>query len=418
MKTGYTAMKCGLIGEHLGHSFSPLIHNELADYEYSLYEISPDKLENFLKSGGLDAFNVTIPYKKAVMPYLDVISPEAHSIGSVNTVVRKKDGKLYGYNTDYFGFSHMIDLSEADCKGRKAVVFGKGGASLTVCAVLRDRGIKGISVIDSKSNTPENLLKCSDAEIIVNATPVGMYPKNGCTPADLSAFSKCKVVFDLIFNPAKTALLLQAEELNIPYVNGLPMLVAQAAKAFELFTDDTYEKGTIEKITSLIGAKTSNIILIGMPGCGKSTVGRRVASALGKEFFDADTEFEKMTGIPCSKSIETYGEERFRELEHDVICELGKKSGIVIATGGGVVTREYNYAPLHQNGTIFFIERNLDKLSKEGRPLSAKTPAEVMYANRINFYRRFADETIYSNEVITDTVNIIVSKFKDRYFGK
>lgn len=412
MRSGYSNMKCGLIGEHLGHSFSPLIHNELADYSYELCELDPSELEGFLKSGRLDAFNVTIPYKKQVMPYLDEISPEALSIGSVNTVVKDNEGKLHGYNTDYFGFSHMVDLSGIDISGTKAVVFGRGGAALTVCAVLRDRGVREWVVIGSKDNTPENLAKHADTDVIINATPVGMYPNNGASPANLSLFPNCRLVLDLIFNPARTALILDAERREIPYVNGLPMLVAQAAKAFEYFTGDSFEDGAVERITSLISEKTANIVLVGMPGCGKSTVGKLIADILGRSFFDADDEFTKMHGISPAECIKAFGEDRFRELEHKTLCELGKLSSAVIATGGGAVTREFNYDPLHQNGKIFFIERELSRLARGGRPLSLSTTPEQMYRARIDSYRRFADITLVSNEVIRDTANGIISEFK------
>lgn len=412
MRSGYSNMKCGLIGEHLGHSFSPLIHNELADYSYELCELAPSELEKFMRSGRLDAFNVTIPYKKQVMPYLDHISPEAISIGSVNTVVKDKEGKLHGYNTDYFGFSHMVDLSGINIKGTKAIVFGRGGAALTVCAVLRDRGVREWVVVGSRDNIPENLTKHSDADIIINATPVGMYPNNDVSPTDLSLFPNCRLVLDLIFNPARTALILDAERRGIPYVNGLPMLVAQAAKAFEYFTGDRFEAGAVERITSLIAEKTANIILVGMPGCGKSTVGKLIANILGRSFFDADDEFTKMHGISPAECIKTLGEDKFRELEHKTLCELGKLSSAVIATGGGAVTREFNYDPLHQNGRIFFIERELSKLARGGRPLSMSTTPEEMYRARIDYYRRFADITVVSNEVIEDTANKIISEFK------
>ncbi len=411
MRSGYGEMKCGLIGEHLGHSFSGPIHKELADYSYELRELTPDDVGNFVKSGDLDAFNVTIPYKKDVIPFLDEISDEAHAIGAVNTVVRGKDGKIRGYNTDYFGFCHMIDLSGVDVSGKKAIIFGKGGASLTVCAVLKDKGVSQLTVIGVEDNTRENLLKHTEADIIVNATPVGMYPHNGNTPVDLTLFPNCGCVLDVIYNPSKTALLLEAERLGIPYVNGLPMLVAQAARAFEFFTGDSYEEGSIERITASVSRQIKNVILVGMPGCGKSTVGKAVAEVLGREFADADDEFTKMHGMTPAHCINTLGEDRFRELEHETLCELGKKSGMVIATGGGAVTRKCNYAPLHQNGTIFFIERKLENLARDGRPLSMKVSAEEMYAARIGAYRRFADVTVVSNEIVEDTVSAIIENF-------
>ena len=398
-------MKCGLIGEKLGHSFSPQIHNELADYSYELFEISRDKIEDFMKNGGLDAFNVTIPYKKDVIPFLDEISPEAKAIGAVNTIVRR-NGKLYGYNTDYFGFEYMLTLSGIDPKGKKAIVFGTGGASLTVCAVLKDKGVSELALIGIEDNTAENLAKHSDSEIVVNATPVGMYPKNLNSPVDLTLFPNCKLVLDVIYNPTRTALLLQAESLGITAVNGLPMLVAQAAKAFEFFTGDSFEDGAIEKITSTISRQTRNIILVGMPSCGKSTVGRKLAEKLGRSFFDADGEFTKMHGMTPADAIKTLGEDKFRLMENEVLIELGKKSGTVIATGGGAVTREYNYAPLHQNGVILFLERELSKLSTEGRPLSQRNSLAELYAKRKALYIAFSDIRFSSTETPSLTVEL------------
>ena len=411
MKLGYNRMKCGLIGERLGHSFSKMIHAELADYSYELLELPPEAVEDFVKNSDLDAFNVTIPYKKDVIPFIDVLSAEAKAIGSVNTIVRKS-GKIYGYNTDYFGFSHMIDLSGIEVKGKKAIIFGKRGTAVTANAVLRDKGVSDVVMLGSCDNTHENRQKYSDYEIIVNATPVGMYPKNGASPTTLSEFPKCICVYDVIYNPSLTALLLEAEEKKIPYVNGLPMLVAQAAKAFEYFTGDTYENGCIEKITDKITKDTLNIILVGMPGSGKTTVGSLISKMLGREFIDTDVEFEKSNGLSPAECINTMGEKKFRELECDIIRNVGKRSGIVIATGGGVVTQACNYAPLHQNGKIFFIERDLKNLSRDGRPLSMKISAEDMYLSRINSYRRFADFVIYSNENPDDTAKNIISEFK------
>ena len=412
MKKGYASMKCGLIGEHLGHSFSAPIHQELADYSYELFELTPSEVGDFIKNGKLDAFNVTIPYKKDVIPFLDEISDEARAIGAVNTIVRKKDGRICGYNTDYFGFSYMIDSADLEVSGKKALVIGKGGASLTVCSVLRDRGIKELIVLGSRDNTPENILKHTDAEIIVNASPVGMFPNNLISPVDISLFNRCECVLDLIYNPARTKLMLDAEAHGIKSVNGLSMLVAQAAKAFEYFTGDKAEDGAIERITSSIAQKCKNIVLVGMPGCGKSTVGKLVANKLGRCFFDADDEFEKMHGITPAECIKGFGEDEFRRRESLTVAELGKESRAVIATGGGVVTREENYEPLHQNGEIFFIERKLENLSRNGRPLSLSTTPEQMYNARIKSYLRFADVTVNSNEIAEDTAKKIIEAYK------
>lgn len=407
MRTGYKNMRCGLIGERLGHSFSPQIHSYLADYSYELCELSHEELDAFMKAPKFDAFNVTIPYKQAVIPYLDFISPEAKAIGAVNTVV-KRDGKLYGYNTDYFGFSYMLELAGIEPKGKKALVFGAGGTSLTACAVLRDKGAESVTVVSRADNNPEFLALHKDAQIIVNTTPVGMYPKNLVSAIDLDTFPRCEGAADVIFNPAHTEFVLSAEKKGIPVVNGLPMLVAQAAKAFEFFTGDTHEENCIDEITSIISKQTRNVILIGMPSCGKSRVGRILAEKLGLQFVDADEEFTKMHSITPAEAITTLGEDKFREMEHITTCELGKQSGYVIACGGGVVTRECNYAPLHQNGTVIFLERDLDKLSSKGRPISRSTSPEELYRRRIDSYHRFADIEVRSTEIPEKTAEEMI----------
>ena len=411
-KRSYAHMRCGLLGEHLGHSHSPMIHGELADYSYELCEVEKDALSDFMGNGALDAFNVTIPYKQAVIPYLSGISEKAAKIGAVNTVVRQPDGKLFGYNTDYFGFEYMLSLLGADVSGKKALVLGRGGAALTVRAVLADKGAKEIVMLGSADNTPENISKHSDAQIIVNATPVGMYPKNGSSPISLQEFPRCTAVLDLIFNPARTALLIEAEQLGIPAINGLTMLVAQAAQAFAFFTGDAYEAGAIERITAKIEKATSNVILVGMPSCGKSTIGKIISEKLGRKFIDADAAFEEMHGITPAECIQNFGEAHFRSLETKTLEKLGALCGIVLATGGGAVTREENYSPLHQNGDIFFIERNLCALVDDGRPLSQRTSREEMYAKRLPQYRKFADATIYNDTTAEDAADLVISEFQ------
>ena len=408
MKSGYSQLKCGLLGEHLTHSFSPLIHKMLADYEYSLYEVEPKHLESFVKNDDVDAYNVTIPYKKAVMPFLDEISAEAAAIGAVNVVVRKNQ-KLYGYNTDYFGFAYMLDSARIKVEGKKAIIFGNGGAAATIKAVLCDRKIGEFITVNSKNNTPENLSKHSDATIIINATPVGMYPNNRKSPVDLSLFPKCEAVLDIVYNPARTELILQAEGLGITAVGGLSMLVAQAAKGFELFTDDRYENGIIEKIIDKISFDTQNIILVGMPSSGKSTVGTLLADKLSRSFFDADAEFEKMHGITPAMAINTLGEPKFREMEIATLAELGKLSGTIIATGGGAVTRKENYPSLRQNGVIIYLKRELDKLSTEGRPLSQRNNLAELFEKRKLLYESFANITAENCGTPEETANTLIN---------
>ena len=412
MITGFSHLRCGLLGEHLGHSFSPRIYGELVDYSYDLIELPPDQVGEFVRNGGYDAFNVTIPYKQTVIPFLDRVSPEAKAIGAVNTVVRRVDGTLDGYNTDYFGFVGMMNASGIDVKGAKVLVLGNGGASLTLQAALRDRGAGEILVFDLKNALPyEDLAKHTDADVIVNATPVGMYPNNGRSLVDLSLFPHCRGVLDIVYNPGKTALILDAEARAIPCMSGLYMLVAQAAKAMEYVTGKQAEAGAIERITAKIAADTHNIILIGMPGCGKSVVGKAIARRLDRPFHDADEAFTATYGKTPAQVIESEGEDKFRAMEHDVLCELGKKSGAVIACGGGAVTREINYAPLHQNGVIVYLRRALSRLSSKGRPLSQKSSPEALYEARRASYERFADLTMDSTEIVENTAEEIIAAY-------
>ena len=410
MIRNFAEMHCGLIGEKLSHSFSPQIHAELAGYSYELIELSHDEVGAFVRNNTLDAYNVTIPYKKTVMPFLDVISPEAEAIGAVNTVVREKDGKLHGHNTDYFGFCHMIEASKITVRGKKVLVLGRGGASATVCAVLRDMGVGELIILASADNTPENIARHSDAQIVVNTSPVGMYPNNLKSPVDLSFFKSCEGVLDLIYNPSKTQLLLDAEANNIPNINGLPMLAAQAVRAFELFTHTKASKSECERITLEIERQTKNIILIGMPGCGKTSVGKQLAKMLDRPFYDTDAVFTQNFEATPAEVILNEDEEKFRCMEHEVIKKLGKLSGAVISCGGGVVTRDCNYQPLHQNGTIIFLERELGKLSTDGRPLSQSLSVSTLYASRIDAYRRFADIAVKSTEVIMNTAELMLDR--------
>ena len=406
-------MKCGLLGEKLGHSYSPQIHAELADYEYRLYEKAPDEVEDFVRRGDWHGLNVTIPYKKTVIPFCDELSETAATIGSVNTLKRRPDGTIFGDNTDAFGFETLLTQTIPDSiTGQKALVLGTGGASVTVCAVLRRHGAEVVTISRSGENNYENLDRHADARLLVNTTPVGMYPKNGVSPVDLALFPKLACVLDVVYNPARTALLLQAEKLRIPHAGGLTMLVAQAKRSSEIFLGNTLPDGEIARITRKLASSMQNIILVGMPGCGKSTVGALLARRLHRPLLEADAELVKTAGMSIPAIFEIEGEPGFRRRETATLSELGKKSGTVISTGGGCVTRQENYPLLHQNGTIIWLRRDLDKLAREGRPLSLGADLSAMYAVREPLYARFADFTVDNTGTPEETVDAILEVLK------
>ena len=401
-------LKCGLLGEKLGHSYSPRIHAELGDYEYKLYEKSPAELPAFLQRGEFHGLNVTIPYKKTVIPYCAELSEEAASIGSVNTLLRRADGSLYGDNTDAFGFRKMLEKSGIRVKGKKALIFGSGGASVTVRAVLTALGAGEIVTISrSGADNYTNLARHADAQIFVNATPLGMYPDNGAAPVCLRDFPRCEGALDVVYNPSRTAFLLEAEAMGIPHAGGLTMLVQQAIRASELFTGKTVDPAEAERIERLIRREMENIILIGMPGCGKTSAGRLLAERLHRPFADCDSFIERHSGMTIAEIFAAEGECGFRKRETEALRELCKQSGTVIATGGGCVTVEENYPLLHQNGTIVYIMRDLSALPTEGRPLSQSTAVEELYEKRKHAYARFADISVENRgslEELCDTI--------------
>ena len=402
-------LKCGLLGETLGHSYSPAIHARLGGYAYRLYEVAPEQLGDFLQSGTFDALNVTIPYKRAVLPYCAALSDTAEATGSVNTIVRRADGTLYGDNTDAYGFESLLRRSGIEPEGKKALVLGSGGAGATVCTVLKALGAREVVVISrSGENNYDHLERHADADLIVNTTPLGMYPDNGRAAVDLTRFPRCEGVLDLIYNPARTALLLQAEHLDIPRANGLWMLVAQAKRSAEVFTGKRIADGEIERIAQALSRRMENIILIGMPGCGKSEIAKRLASALGRDCADSDEAVRELTGRTPEEILRDDGEEAFRAVETRALRELGKRSALVIATGGGCVTREENYPLLHQNGAIVWIRRPLAQLARKGRPLSLAGDLSELYARRAPLYARFADIVADNDGAPDETVRIIL----------
>ncbi len=403
------ALHCGLLGRTLGHSYSPAIHAQLADYSYLLYEKEPEELEHFLRSGEFDGLNVTIPYKKAVIPYCAELSDTARAIGAVNTIVRRPDGTLWGGNTDAYGFSMLVQSSGAEVRGKKALVFGSGGASATAQYVLRQMGAREVVVISRHGEHHyENLDRHADAQIAVNTTPLGMYPNTGASPVDLIRLPKLEAALDVVYNPARTEFLLQAERLGLKRANGLLMLVAQAKKSCEEFLGKPIADERIAAITKSLAVQMQNVILIGMPGSGKTTVGTGAAARLGRTFLDADAVLEQKAGMPIPEIFRLEGEEGFRQRETAVLAELGKQSGLVIATGGGCVTRPENYPLLHQNGTIFCLTRDLSRLPISGRPVSQALGAEEIYRRRKSLYEGFADVMIDNDRTAEDAVRQIL----------
>jgi len=387
----------GLLGERLGHSFSPYLHKALGDYDYGLFEVAPEGLEDFMSHGNFKGINVTIPYKKAVIPYCDALSQCAAGIGSVNTIVRR-DGKLYGDNTDYFGFIATVIKYGIEVSGKKALILGNGGVAPTIREALSMLGAAEIITVSrSGNNNYVNLYKHFDAEIIVNATPVGMYPNNGESLVKLADFPRLSGVIDVVYNPLRTKLICEAEKLGIPCCGGLYMLVAQAAKACELFTGNAVPAEEIDRVFISCTRQKQNIILIGMPGCGKSSCAIELCKLIDAELIDIDEEIVKRIGCSIPEFFAKHGEAEFRRVETEVLRECTKKSGAVIATGGGVVTRNENYELLHQNGVIIWLRRDFSSLPTEGRPISLSLPLELLYSQRAPLYESWCDFTVTGN---------------------
>lgn len=402
----------GLLGQKLGHSFSVPIHLSFGCPSYELIEVEPEELDRFMREKSFSAINVTIPYKQSVIPYCDHISPEAEEIGSVNTIVNR-DGELWAYNTDIYGFTYMLKSAGIDFSGKKVLILGSGGTSHTAQIAAKHMGAREIVVISrSGENNYTNLNLHEDADIIVNTTPVGMYPSCPASPLSLKQFPNLSGVVDVIFNPSKTGIILEAEDLNIPSISGLKMLVAQAKEAEEHFFGKTLSEAQIEDIYLSLRNETQNIVIIGMPGAGKSTVGGILATSSNRTLIDTDSVIEERAGMSIPEIFSKYGEEHFRRLETEVLADFGKKSGLIISCGGGVVTRPENYPLLRQNGRIYEIQRSLDLLPTDGRPLSAGENALIkMYELRRPMYERFRDIAADNNGKPEDCANMIWSDF-------
>ncbi|MBQ8733967.1 MAG: shikimate dehydrogenase [Anaerotignum sp.] len=411
-------MRYGLIGEKLGHSFSKIIHEQLADYTYDLIPLTREELDKFMTEKQFSALNVTIPYKETVIPYLDEIDAHAQKIGAVNTVVNR-NGKLTGYNTDFYGFRYMLLNNGIDVKNKKALVLGKGGASKAVLAVLEELGAKEILTVYYKEN-PKTITydECyanhSDAEIIVNTTPVGMYPKADDCPIDLSRFPDLSGVADVVYNPLRTQLIVEAEKRGINAAGGLEMLVAQAKYAVEIFLDTKIADSRIDEINADLVKERSNLVLIGMSGGGKTILGRKAAEILGKIFVDTDEEIVKRIGMPIADFFTKEGEPAFRKIETEVLHELSSQNNLVISTGGGIVKNPLNVEYLKRNGRIIWLKRDAELLqSGNGRPLAPNTAATLkLYEERLPLYTAAAEAIAENNGTAEEGLEAIIKAYE------
>lgn len=411
-------MRYGLLGEKLGHSFSKEIHEKLGRYSYELIELPPEKLGAFMRSRAFDGINVTIPYKQAVIPYLDGLSERARAIGAVNAIVNR-GGRLYGDNTDFAGLAGLIGRLGLDLRGRTVLICGTGGTSKTAAAVAAhlhageivrlSRGAKGGAI--SYDSAYE---KYSEAEILINTTPCGMFPEVGGAPVDVEKFPGLRGVVDVIYNPLTTYLVLSARAKGIPAENGLYMLVAQAVDAAEIFLEERFGAETLERIYREILFEKRSLVLTGMPGSGKSTVGKLLAARLGRELVDTDAEIVRRAGMPITEIFREKGEAVFREIEAGVIRELSLTGGKIIATGGGAVLREENVKALKMNGAVVFLDRPVsDLLPTDDRPLSdSGEKLRALYQTRYPIYTKTADLTLPVRGTPEDTVNELLEMLK------
>lgn len=403
-------MRYGLIGERLAHSHSPAIHKLLAPYAYDLYEMPREDIAAFIRRPDIGGLNVTIPYKQAVMPLCDDLSPQARRIGSVNTLVYGAGRRITGHNTDYSGFSRMASEAGIAFAGRKVVILGSGGTAQTAIHVARDEGAKEVVVVSrTGENHYGNLSKHADAQVLVNTTPVGMYPAVEAAPVSLDMFPNLAGVVDVIYNPLRTTLVQDAMRRGIPTANGLAMLVYQAAFAAELFLGEAIAPQRVQSALKGIRASVENIVLIGMPGCGKSSVGRVLAEMTGRPLVDTDREIVRRTGKPVADIFAQEGEAAFRALESAVIAENARRSGIILATGGGSVLSGRNRAALSQNGRIVYLRRAIHMLATRGRPLSANL--QKLAQERLPLYAAVSDIIVDNRGHIRDVARRIWEAF-------
>ena len=407
-------MKFGLLGRTLGHSFSPRIHSALGNTNYELFEREPSQLQEFFADPESQGINITIPYKVNALEACDVVDSRAERIGCVNTMVRK-DGKWHGYNTDYDGFVFTLQHAGIDVAGKECIILGDGASSATVHVALEDLGAKNIVHLSRKTapfygDAPNYY---ETAQIIINCTPIGMYPHNPANLIDITQFSKLEGVVDLIYNPRRTILLLQAEMMEIPHCDGLPFLVAQGVEAANHFQDEHFGTKEIEQILRDMRREKENIILIGMPGVGKTTVGKALGEEMGRTCVDVDHELEKEIG-DISTYITEQGEPAFREKEAEMIAKFGTQTGLIISTGGGCVTVPKNFAHLRQNGRIYQLTQPVENLSTSGRVLSSGGIERLreLEATRTPMYESFAQCIVEHNRNAPETVAAILEDFE------
>lgn len=417
-------MKYGLIGEHLGHSFSKQIQTRIAeienvkDYDYQLVELDKEEFKEFMKKKDFKGINVTIPYKKDVIPYLDEMDESAKAIGAVNTIINV-DGKLKGYNTDFGGFLYMVKAHNVHMEGKKVLIIGNGGACAAVKAVCKHENVKDIVIVSRSANRgaisyDEMYTSHLDADIVVNTSPVGMFPNIVNAPIDVSWFHKLECVLDVVYNPILTRLCFEAQEADIKRVIGLEMLIAQAKYAFEIFENMSFDDSIIDEIKKEMLKDRCNIVLIGMPSAGKTTIGKMLEEKLGKEFFDLDDMIIAKAGKSIPEIFQESGETGFRAIETEVAIEASKMNNKIIATGGGVVKHKVNMDFLRLNGITIFIDRDIDKLisSDPNRPLSSSKQAlQQMYKERYPLYQKYATYVAVNNANIDETVDDIVNAY-------
>ena len=411
-------MRYGLIGEKLGHSFSKDIHERIADYTFDLIPLSKEEFKTFMEKKEFTALNVTIPYKKDVIPYLDEMDEHAKAIGAVNTIVNE-NGRLKGYNTDFTGFLYMVKKHNVHMEGKKVLIIGNGGASAAIQAVVQHEQAGSMVIVDvvpgnGAISYDEMFSSHLDAEIIINTSPIGMYPRIGNAPIDISMFHKCEAVMDVIYNPILTRLCFEAQEMDIKRVNGLEMLIAQAKQSVEFFLDKSIDDQIIDDIYQDMLRERCNIVLIGMPSAGKTTISKMLEDRMQKEFIDLDDVIIEKAGKSIPEIFEESGEAGFRAIETEAAIEVSKLNNKIIATGGGTIKHKVNMDYLRQNGITIFIDRDVDKLisSDPNRPLSKSSDALAkMHAERLPLYQKYAAYVAVNNSDIESTVTEIVEAY-------